>query len=117
MNSRGLTLVEVLASAALLAVMTGACIPLMRDAARLSALSSESVVEDTARLRNALASLSDEEQAILSEGTLALEELDGEPVYLVLVSSSDNGEWLRWSWKNASVLLWQPMPESTEVQP
>lgn len=117
MNCRGLTLVEVLASAALLAVMTGACIPLMRDASRLSASTSEPVVEDTAKLGNALASLSDEEQASLSERVLALETLDDEPVTLVLLSGSENGAWLRCSWRSASVLVWQPALESTEVQP
>lgn len=117
MNSRGLTLVEVLASAVLLAVMAGSCIPLMREVARLSGTDAESVVEDTAALRTALAGLSEEARSGLNEGPLALEGLDGGPVDLGLVSDSYAGTWLSCSWKTARVLLWQPAQDESEVQP
>ena len=131
MNRRGLTLLEVLAAAALLAVMAGACVPLLSDAARLASLDGTSsqmasqqftglqlgsVAEDTDRLASALNKLVDEERNAIGEGVLLLDELSGGSVEVVQIQQTESGSWLMCTWRSGRVLIWQPVVDS-EDQP
>ena len=124
MNRRGLTLLEVLAAAALLAVMAGACVPLLSDAARLASLDGTSsqmasqqftglqlgsIAEDTDRLASALNNLVDEERNAIGEGVLLLDELSGESVEVVQLQQTESGSWLVCTWRSGRVLIWQPV--------
>lgn len=123
MNRRGLTLLEVLVAAALLAVMAGACVPLLSDAARLASpggippkmvsqplqtSQQNSIVEDTERLASALNNLVDEERNAIGEGVLLLDELSGDSFEVVQIQQTESGSWLVCTWRSGRVLIWQP---------
>ncbi len=112
MKRRGLTLLEVLASAALLTLVTSVSIPLIRDAARLSSTELATVVQGTAQLRDALAALPDSERDALGVGSYTLETLGTEPIVITASSGSDDGDWLICTWHHARILLWQHADES-----